>query len=53
MSRSGTYGGFPELGVLFEGPDNKDYSILESILGSPYLGKLLPCRDNGKLETTI
>ena len=28
------------LGVLFEGPNNKDYSLLGSILGSPYFGKL-------------
>ena len=25
---------------LFGGPHNKDYSILGSILGSPYFGKL-------------
>ena len=30
-------------GYLFGGPHNKDYSILGSILGSPYLGKL-PCK---------
>ena len=33
-------GGFPVLGLPFLGPHNKDYSILGSILGSPYLGKL-------------
>ena len=27
-------------GTLCRGPNNKDYSILGSILGSPYLGKL-------------
>ena len=27
-------------GTLFGGPHNKDYSILGSILGSPYFGKL-------------
>ena len=27
-------------GYHFRGPHNKDYSILGSILGSPYLGKL-------------
>ena len=27
-------------GYLFGGPYNKDYSILGSILGSPYFGKL-------------
>ena len=32
--------GFPKLGIPFRGPQNKDYSILGSILGSPYLGKL-------------
>ena len=37
----GGYGGFPKLGVPFLGdPHNKDYSILGSILGSPYFGKL-------------
>ena len=30
-------------GYHFGGPYNKDYSILGSILGSPYFGKL-PCR---------
>ena len=33
-------GVFPKLGVPFGGPYNKDYKILGSILGSPYLGKL-------------
>ena len=34
-------GNFPRLGVPFWGPYNEDYSILGSILGSPYyLGKL-------------
>ena len=28
------------LGCLFGGPHNKDYSILGSTLGSPYFGKL-------------
>ena len=37
---SGLNGGFPKLGVLFGGPNNKDYSILGSILGSPHFGKL-------------
>ena len=32
------YGAFPKLGVPFRGPNNKDYSILGSILGSPILG---------------
>ena len=41
------YRGFPKLGVPYWGPHNKDYSILGSILGSPYFGKL-PYRDNGK-----
>ena len=27
-------------GYHFRGPHNKDYSILGSILGSPYIGKL-------------
>ena len=35
-------GGFPKLGVPFWGSQNKDYSILGSILGSPYFGNL-PC----------
>ena len=34
---------FPKIrGALFGDPYNKDYSILGSILGSPYFGKL-PC----------
>ena len=33
-------GGLPKLGVPFWGSYNKDSSILGSILGSPYLGKL-------------
>ena len=33
--------GFPKIrGTFLEGPNNKDYSILGSILGSPYFGKL-------------
>ena len=32
--------GFPNLGYIFGGPYNTDYSILGSILGSPYFGKL-------------
>ena len=33
--------GLPKiLGTFFGGPHNKDYSILGSILGSPYFGKL-------------
>ena len=35
-----TYGVSQNYGYLFEGPHNKDYSILGSILGSPYFGKL-------------
>ena len=32
---------FPKIrGTLFGGPQNKDYSILGSILGSPSFGKL-------------
>ena len=34
------HGGFPKLGVLVGGPFTEDYSILESIFGSPYFGKL-------------
>ena len=34
-------GGFPKIrGTIFGGPHNKDYSMLGSILGSPYFGKL-------------
>ena len=33
-------GGSPKLGVPFGGPNNKDYSILGPILGSPHFGKL-------------
>ena len=36
-SPSETFGGFPKLGVPFGDPNNKDYSILGSILGSPCL----------------
>ena len=33
--------GFPNImGTLFGGPHNKDFSILGSILGYPYFGKL-------------
>ena len=33
--------GFPKIkGTLFACPYNKDYSILGSILGSPYFGRL-------------
>ena len=33
--------GFPKIrGTLFWNPHNKDYSILGSILGTPYFGKL-------------
>ena len=38
--------GFPKLGVPFWGPENRDYSILGSILGSPYFGQL-PFRVEG------
>ena len=34
------FGGYPELGVAYWGRYNKDYSMLGSILGSPYVGKL-------------
>ena len=35
--------GFPKIrGTSYGGPDNKDYSILGSILGSPHFGKV-PC----------
>ena len=37
----GAIWGFPKIrGTLFGGPYNKGYSILGSILGSPYFGKL-------------
>ena len=36
------------LGVPFWGPNNKDYSILGSILGSPYFGKL-PNQENHEI----
>ena len=33
--------GFPEIrGTFLGGPNNKDYRVLGSILGSPYFGKL-------------
>ena len=32
---------FPKIrGTIFGGPYNKDYNILGSVFGSPYLGKL-------------
>ena len=41
-AKQGLYRGFPKLGAPFfgGGPYNKDYRILGSMLGSPYLGKL-------------
>ena len=36
----GLNGRFPKLGVPYCSPIFKDYSILGSILGSPYIGKL-------------
>ena len=34
-------GGVPKIsGTFFGGPKSKDYSLLRSILGSPYFGKL-------------
>ena len=44
--------GFPRLGVPFRGPNNKDYSILGSILGSPHFGKLpdLKCLAGSSLD---
>ena len=36
----GIYGVSPNWGYLFGGPYNKDCSVLGSILGSPYFGKL-------------
>ena len=36
----GAYEGFPKLGVPFCGSPCEDYSILGSILGSPYFTKL-------------
>ena len=40
-SKADSIWGFPKIrGVLFRGPHNKDYSILGSILGSLYFGKL-------------
>ena len=42
-------GGFSQLGVPFDSPYNKDYSILGSILGSPSFGKL-PCITQTKAD---
>ena len=42
----GDMGVFQNQGYLFGGPYKKDYSILGSILGSPYFEKL-PYRDIG------
>ena len=41
MSEDNPISGFPKIrGTFFGGPHNKDYSILGSLLGSPYFGKL-------------
>ena len=40
LKTSTHFWGFPKLGLPFEGPSNKDYSIFGSVLGSPYFGKL-------------
>ena len=41
ITRDYTYMGVSQnQGYHFRGPNNKDYSILGSILGSPYFGKL-------------
>ena len=37
------YGGFPTLGVPFWGPQNKDYSILGSTLGSTHFSESTKC----------
>ena len=47
------YGSFPKLGVPFWGPNNKDYSILGSILGSPYFGKLPYNRRPGMTRSLV
>ena len=39
LIKDAPHGGFPKLGYPFGGPHNKDYGILESILGSPFLGE--------------
>ena len=40
----GNHIGVPKIkGYHFEGPNNKDFSILGSRLGSPYFGKLPYC----------
>ena len=39
-------------GYLFAGPYNMDYSILESILGSPYFGKF-PYEVRGKMAPVM
>ena len=40
LTFSAVNGGFPKLGVPFWGPNNKEHSILGSILVSLYFGKL-------------
>ena len=35
-----SYEGLPKLGIPFAGPQNRDYRILVSILGSLHFGKL-------------
>ena len=41
LSKGPYMGVYQNYGYLFGGSHNKDYSILGSILGSPYFGKLL------------
>ena len=41
--------GFPKLGVPFGSPNSKDHSMLGSLLGSPYFGKL-PFSDVARVQ---
>ena len=45
--------GFPKIRCTFWGPHKKDYSILGSILGSPYFGKLPYLVHNAQSEHVI
>ena len=49
-----TIWGFPKIrGTLFGDPHIKDYSILGSILGSPYLGKLPYTQENASSLASV
>ena len=52
FSKGRHFGVSQNWGDNFGGPNNKDYSLLGSISGSPYLGEL-PCRFSGGLTLML